>query len=243
MPSQDDIRHQQSLLDIHRRTLAHSLRQAAAHGGFDFAPAATAHTISTARAEIQRVKDVLRGWSVAVDDQPDDEAPANTPPPLTSVRMSVGSPTYIFNAPIHANATSFGGEQTIEHMEVTMGDNINISNVSGSILNLKSTLENVTQTIGTLSGDEAAKNELKQLIADLNAALQQAPPDKAQDAEQVAKRAEAAVAEIAKPKPDKEDAAYSLSRLKKAAENLDQVLPIVVTIAGKIATQIMGMLP
>ena len=32
-----------------------------------------------------------------------------------------------------------------------------------------------------------------------------------------------------------------LSRLKQAAENLGQVLPIVVTIAGKIAMQIMGM--
>ncbi|MBK9709726.1 MAG: hypothetical protein IPO81_00070 [Kouleothrix sp.] len=242
MPSQDDIRHQQSLLDIHRATLAHSLRQAAAYGGVDFAPPVTATTIRSARADIQRVKGILRDWGVAVDDLPDDvEAPATT---LTPPRLApAGSPTFVFNAPVNASAASFGGTQAIDRMEVTMGDNINISNVSGSILNIKATLDNVTQTIGGMPGDEAAKNELKQLMAELATALQQAPADKAQDAEAVAKRAEVAIAEAAKPKPDKEDVAYSLSRLKKAAENLGQVLPIVVTIAGKIATQIMGLIP
>lgn len=121
-----------------------------------------------------------------------------------------------------------------------MGDNITISHVSGSILNIKSTLDKVTQTIGGMAGDEAAKDALKQLIAELQAELAKAPADKAPDAEQVATRAEAAVAAAAKPQADKEDVAYSLSRLKKAAENLGQVLPIVVTIASKIAAQIMG---
>jgi hypothetical protein len=242
MPSQDDIRHQQSLLEIHRSTLGHSLRQAAAHGGVDFAPAATAYSIRSARAEIQRIKGVLHGWGIAVDDLPDDlEAP--TPAAAVSRARSPSSPTYNFYGPIHSGATSIGGEQTIESMEVTMGDNINISNVSGSILNVKSTLENVTQTIGALPGDEAAKNELKQLIADLQAELTKVPAAQATDAEQVAKRAEAAVAEVAKPKPDKDDVAYSLSRLKKAAENLGQVLPTVVTIAGKIAALIMSFIP
>lgn len=242
MPSPDEIQHQQALLDIHRRTLAHALRQAAAHGGVDFAPPATAHTIRTARAEIQRIKALLRGWGSAVADHPDDrESPAS--PPATSGPRLLGSPTFNFYGPIHSGATSFGGEQAIEHMEVTMGDNINISNVSGSILNVKSTLDHVTQTIGALPGDAAARNELTQLIAALQAELARAPADKQGEAEAVAEAAQDAIEKAAKARPNKTSVQIAAEGLKKAAENLGEVLPAVVTIAGKIAAQIMRLLP
>ncbi len=60
----------------------------------------------------------------------------------------------------------------------------------GAILNIKSTLTNVTQTIGALPDAEPSlKEELQQLIAQLQEALEGAPPDKAQEAEAVAKTA------------------------------------------------------
>jgi hypothetical protein len=242
MPSQDDIRHQQSLLATHRQTLSHYLRQAAAFGGIDLAPPATSNGIRSTRAEIQRIKGILRGWGVARDDQPDDEAGPVPAPPETAGPAPASS-TFNFYGPIHSGATSIGGRQHIEPMEVTMGDNINISNVSGSILNVKSTLEHVTQTIGALPGDEAAKNQLKQLIADLQAELAKVPPAQAGEAEAVAEAANDAVAKAAKPKPNKTSVQISAEGLKKAAENLAGVLPTVVMIAGKIATLIVGMVP
>ena len=52
MPTTDDIAQQRGLLATHRRTLAHLLQQAAAHGGRPFAPPATANGIAEQRAEI-----------------------------------------------------------------------------------------------------------------------------------------------------------------------------------------------
>jgi hypothetical protein len=241
MPSADDIRHQQDLLATYRQNLDHSLRQAAAFGGVDFAPPATAHGIRSARAAIQRIKGVLRGWGVVVDDLPDDEA-ALAPTPVAG-RAPAGSPTFIFNAPVQAGAASFGGAQQIEHMEVTIGDTINISNVSGSILNIKSTLEQVTQTIGAMPGDATRKAELQQLIAELQAELARAPAAQQGEAEAVAELAREAVEKAAKDKPNKTSIQITAEGLKKAAETLAGVLPSVVTIAGKIATLITGMVP
>ncbi len=117
------------------------------------------------------------------------------------------------------------------------GDQFNMSgNFSGAILNIKSTLTNVSQSIGAAPhGDVATKAQLQHLIEQLSAELQQVPAEQAGEAEQAAKRAESAVAEATKPNPDKDDVEYSLSRLKKAAENIAQVLPTVLPIATQIA--------
>lgn len=117
------------------------------------------------------------------------------------------------------------------------GDQFNMSgNFSGAILNIKSTLTNVSQSIGAAPhGDVATKAQLQALIAQLSAELQKVPAEQAGEAEQAAKRAESAVAEATKPNPDKDDVEYSLSRLKKAAENIAQVLPTVLPIATQIA--------
>lgn len=71
MPTQADIDQQRQLLDTHRATLAHYLRQRAqlstAHE-----PPAVANGIADTRAAIQRCKATLRGWNVAVEDLPDE---------------------------------------------------------------------------------------------------------------------------------------------------------------------------
>lgn len=123
------------------------------------------------------------------------------------------------------------------------GDQFNMSgNFSGAILNIKSTLTNVSQSISAAPiGDVATKAQLQELIAQLSAELQKAPAEKAEEAAQVAKRAESAVTEATKPRPDQDDVEYSLSRMKKAAENIAQVLPTVLSIATQIATLLRGM--
>jgi hypothetical protein len=123
-----------------------------------------------------------------------------------------------------------------------MSDNINISHVSGANINVKSTLEHVTQSVDALPGDQATKDELTRLIEQLAAELQKVPADKAEDAAQIAKRAAAAVEEAEKPQPDKEDIQYDLERLKKAAANIAAVLPAVLPIATKIVEHIQSLI-
>ena len=73
MPTQDDIAQQQQLLATYRRNLAHELSRAAQYGGEPRAPLEVANGIAQARAEIARIKAVLRGWGGVVEDLPDDE--------------------------------------------------------------------------------------------------------------------------------------------------------------------------
>src|SRR5262249_18493571 len=56
--------------------------------------------------------------------------------------------------------------------EETMGDKITISDVQGSIVNVKSKFEQVSQSIGTAPIDAAKKDELKRLVQQLHESLQ-----------------------------------------------------------------------
>ena len=73
--SPEDVDNQLELLDAHRRTLAIYLKQRAQLGSAH-APPGVENGIHEARAAIRRIKAVLRGWGVAVDNHPNDEAPA-----------------------------------------------------------------------------------------------------------------------------------------------------------------------
>lgn len=71
MPSQEEIDDQKQLLAEHRRTLSHYLRQRAQHGTA-YAPPVVASGIREARANIDRIKTILRVWNVEVEDQLND---------------------------------------------------------------------------------------------------------------------------------------------------------------------------
>ncbi|HJZ48050.1 MAG TPA: hypothetical protein VKE41_12820 [Roseiflexaceae bacterium] len=75
MPSQEDINHQLRLLEIHRRNLAHLVKQAAHYGGEDETPVYIANSLQENRDNIRRIKGILRGWGTAVVDGPNDEPP------------------------------------------------------------------------------------------------------------------------------------------------------------------------
>ncbi len=95
------------------------------------------------------------------------------------------------------------------------------------------------QTIGALPhADEAAKAELQQLIAQLNDALQEAPEDKAEEAEAVAQMAETLVETANSEKPNKMMVEITGDGLKKAAENVAAVMPTVLVIAMQIVTAV-----
>lgn len=133
---------------------------------------------------------------------------------------------------------SFGIQESKQ--EVIMGDRISISGNQGIIVNLKSTLEKVEQSVNSsLNHDISDKIELKALIEELFRLINGLPPDYADKAEILVKRIETATEEASKPKPDKEVVLFSLDSLKKAAANLATVIPDILPLATRIADHIM----
>ncbi|EFO80362.1 peptidase C14, caspase catalytic subunit p20 [Oscillochloris trichoides DG-6] len=125
------------------------------------------------------------------------------------------------------------------------GDQFTMSgNFSGALLNIKSTLSNVTQSIAAAPhADATTKAQLQTLVEQLSTELQRVPATHAAAAEQTAKRVEQSIAEASKPHPDREDVAYSLKRLAQAAEQIAQVLPSVLPISiqiGEVVRRMIG---
>ncbi|MGD2155801.1 MAG: hypothetical protein PVG14_04655 [Anaerolineales bacterium] len=117
-----------------------------------------------------------------------------------------------------------------------MGDKFELSgNFQGAILNIKSRLENVQQSIGSIkTQDDDSLVELQKLIDQLNQILQQVPQEKQEEATAVAKTTEALVEQVKEEQPNKTMIQITGEGLKKAAQNLADVLPTVVPIAAQI---------
>jgi hypothetical protein len=118
-----------------------------------------------------------------------------------------------------------------------MADRINLSgDFRGSIINIKSTLTNVQQSVGEIrTNDQSAKQELEKLIGQLSEALQKVPEASQEDAQAVAETAKVLVESAKAEKPNKTMVQVTGEGLKQAAQNLADVMPVVVTIAGQIA--------
>ncbi len=107
---------------------------------------------------------------------------------------------------------------------------------NNAIFNIESTLKDTSLTINSsANGTQASRDEVQSLIAQLSAELKKVPPERAADAEAVADMAKDTVEEAAKPQPKKYKIESNAEGLKKAAENIRDVLPTVVGIAAKIA--------
>lgn len=118
-----------------------------------------------------------------------------------------------------------------------MADRINLSgDFRGSIINIKSTLTNVQQSVGEIrTDDQDARKELEKLIGQLSEALQKVPEKSQEQAEAVAETAKVLVDTAKAEKPNKAMVQITGEGLKLAAKNLADVMPAVVTIAGQIA--------
>lgn len=80
------------------------------------------------------------------------------------------------------------------------------------------------------------KIQLQDLITKLQSALEQASAEQANDAQKVAKRVERVVEDLSEEEPDADDINHSLDKLKKAATNIQAVLPVAAQIAFQIVT-------
>ncbi len=121
-----------------------------------------------------------------------------------------------------------------------MGDRFNLSgDFRGAIVNLKSKLENVQQTVGEIrSDDEDTRKELQKLIQQLSESLEKAPPEKKEQVEAVAETAKALVDQAKGEKPNKTLLQISGEGLKLAAKNLAEALPAVLPIAMQIVAAV-----
>jgi methyl-accepting chemotaxis protein len=117
-----------------------------------------------------------------------------------------------------------------------MSDTFNMSgDFRGAIINIKSTLRDVTQAVSTLpNAKESSREELTRLVDQLNDLLQKIPPEKVDDAQAVADSAKALIDAANKPKPNKTTLKITADGLKKAAENIAEVMPTVAVIASQI---------
>src|SRR5687768_11476992 len=105
----------------------------------------------------------------------------------------------------------------------------------GAIINIKSTLTNVQQSVGEIhTDDEDSRQELEKLIGQLSEALEKTPEGNQEQAQAVAETAKVLVDTAKAEKPNKTMLQITGEGLKQAAQNLAEVMPTVVTIAGRI---------
>lgn len=124
-----------------------------------------------------------------------------------------------------------------------MADQFNMSgDFRGAMINIKSTLTNVQQSIGEIrSGDEPTRNELESLIGQLSEALQKVPKGREEEAQAVAGTAKILVDTAKAETPNKTMLQISGEGLKQAAQNLASVMPEVVTIASRIVVAVVNL--
>lgn len=103
-----------------------------------------------------------------------------------------------------------------------------------SILNIDSTLTNLSQSIDLRNADPTATREIKELIEKLNDVLKQVPSENIEDAEAVAQAAESLIDAATKQKPNKVTVEITKEGLLKAARNIALVMPTVRAIATQL---------
>lgn len=118
-----------------------------------------------------------------------------------------------------------------------MGDRITVKgNFAGANINIKSTLTNVQQNVKNIrTNDENTRKDLEKLIEQLSEALHKIPAEKQEQVQAVAETAKVLVDAAKAKKPNKTMVKITGEGLKQAAQNLADVMPVVVTIAGQIA--------
>jgi DNA-binding MarR family transcriptional regulator len=123
-----------------------------------------------------------------------------------------------------------------QYGSASMGTQVFNINAPQSIMNIQSTMSNVTQMINAAPAiEQFTKDQLLQLVQELTTELEKAPADAAEDAEALADEAQTVITAATKDKPNKKTIQIRLEGLRTAATNLATVVPSVLPIAIKIA--------
>ena len=126
-----------------------------------------------------------------------------------------------------------------------MGDKFNLTgDFRGANVNIKSTLQNVHQSAGMIPGaSEDERKQLQDLIAQLMAVLEKAPPAKKEEVEAVALTATALVEQVKGEKKNKTLLRITGEGLKNAANGLAPAIPAILPIVLQMvamATKLSG---
>jgi hypothetical protein len=121
-----------------------------------------------------------------------------------------------------------------------LGDTFTMSgNFRGAVLNIKSTLTDVQQSVGAIPvADQATRDELIKLIAQLNVVLQTAPPDRSEQAEAVAEMAKALIDSATGDRPNKTMVRIAGESLDQAAADLAHMMADISVLATQIVTTV-----
>jgi hypothetical protein len=234
----DDIAHQQELLRINRCNLALYLQQRDLQGAAFVTPA-IASGIVEARANIARIKGILRGAGVAVEDHPDDAAPPGPPAvprpaPGGSVTITggvVSGPVVGSNSGVITAGIPPGAVSDLRGPVTALGG----ARAGPADSGAPWLAEAARAIAGLPHGDQATQEALRRLTEHLATLLAQTPDTQQADAERALQRLAEALREAAQPMPDKEKVAWSLASLRQAAENIGREAPSVLAAAAAIA--------
>jgi hypothetical protein len=125
--------------------------------------------------------------------------------------------------------------------ETHVGHNVNVT--GHAIIAIDSTLNNVTQAIGTAPGlNDKQKSELDELVKTLRTQLEPLKATHADEAKEIADAVEKAVANVSKPAPERKLSMLQLSAkgLTEAANLVKDIAPTVIATAGLIAKFVVG---
>ncbi|UCG23918.1 MAG: hypothetical protein JSW55_17565 [Chloroflexota bacterium] len=119
-------------------------------------------------------------------------------------------------------------------VSVSTGDTYS-GDFRGANVNIKSTLQDVSQTITTLpNAGDSTKAELQSLVAQLNDLLQSAPEASKLQAEEVSEATKLFVDAAGEESPNKTMLRMLGAGLKQAAQTVNEELPAVIDVTGKI---------
>jgi hypothetical protein len=125
-----------------------------------------------------------------------------------------------------------------------MPDEFNMSgNFQGAFINIRSTLTDVQQSAGGLStGDPGTRAELQKQIQQLSDILQKIPAELQDEAQAVAQATQALVDTAKDANPNRTMLQITGEGLKKAAQNLAAVAPLVLPLASQIVATVTQMI-
>jgi len=122
-----------------------------------------------------------------------------------------------------------------------MPDEFNMSgDFRGAVINIKSTLTNVQQSVGEISTtDVDTRMELQKLIGQLSEVLQNVPVEKQEEAEAISETAKTLIEAAKTEKPNRTLLQITGEGLKQAAKDLASVTPIILPLASEIVMNVM----
>lgn len=218
MGQKEDV---QKLISRHHRRLQKLQEKKATYG--QEPPPHLLLEIQDLEAELQALKAKLATWPDEQQGQYGQPDPAGNPFTTGGKDQPAASSNITFN---QANE---------------IGDRFS-SDFQGAALNVRSQLIRVRQNVGIMPHLSVQdKDELVRLIDALQQQLEQVLPERATEAEKVARRVEVLITELAEEEPDVEMVETMGKTLKRAADNLAEFGPSIPIVAHQIITYALGL--